>query len=215
MTLFGLFDKVPGLDAQDSTANLGRRWGWLLAVGIIYIPLGIIALMMPAASTLGITVALGALLIVSGIVQMVHAYRLRHDQGGVMRILRSLLSMAIGAMILWMPMAGMLGVAILLCFYFFVGAAVQWTHASVMAPKNIQTWEYLSACASFILGAYIIISFPMSALRVPGVLLGLEFIILGINYIGFAFAARKLHHLKHPTDSHAPTGGFKPSGQYS
>jgi hypothetical protein len=39
-----------------------------------------------------------------------------------------------------------------------------------------------------------IATFPISALWVPGALLGIEFVIYGISMIGFSFGLRRLHH---------------------
>lgn len=215
MTMFGIFDNVPGIDAKDSTANLGRHWGWLMAIGVLSIPLGIIALVLPVATTMGMTLALGAVFIVSGIMKLIQATKLRHDQGAMMRFTHSILSILTGVILFLMPGIGILGIAMMLCFYFFVGAAVQWAHASAMAPKNMQFWGHFSAICSFLLGVYIVITFPFSALSVPGVLFGIELLITGINLIAFSMAVRKRHQSKHMGDHHAPTSGLKHSGQYT
>lgn len=56
---------------------LRPRWGWLLFLGIFMVILGTVALFMMPAATLGTILVLGWLLVVSGIIEMIHAFRVR------------------------------------------------------------------------------------------------------------------------------------------
>jgi len=62
---------------------LGRRWGWFLALGILLIVLGIIALVFTPTATLASVLILGWLMFFSGIVEAVHAFHAR-GWGGVL-----------------------------------------------------------------------------------------------------------------------------------
>lgn len=50
------------------------HWGWILALGIILIVVGTLAIAMPLAGSLASIVALGALLIMGGVAQLVGAF---------------------------------------------------------------------------------------------------------------------------------------------
>jgi uncharacterized membrane protein HdeD (DUF308 family) len=102
-------------------------------------------------------------------------------------------ALAAGIVILRFPDAGMLGIAIVLTFYFTMSAAAKWVLALGMRPHRGWIWAFLSATASFLLGMYIIMTFPFSALWLPGFLLGIDLIILGSSLIGFSFNLKKLH----------------------
>lgn len=182
-------------------SQLGRKWGWLLATGIVYIVLGIAAFSLPIASTVGLTFGLAILLLVGGIIHLIHAVELRHESGGAPRFFHSIVSIVAGFLMFRYPGGGMLGVAIALSFYFFVGAASQWILASAMRPHKGWGWGILGAAASFVLGVYIIVTFPFSALWVPGTLLGINLVFVGVSMIGFSFTARKAHR---DSLTHAP-----------
>jgi hypothetical protein len=56
---------------------LRARWGWLLSLGILMATLGTIALLIVPATTIGTGLVAGWLLVFTGIIEMVHAFRVR------------------------------------------------------------------------------------------------------------------------------------------
>lgn len=208
-----IFVRAPGLTLKDATASMGRHWGWMLAGGIAYVILGIVALSVPVASTVGLTYAIAAILVVSGVVNFIQAFKLRHEQGGLIRFLQSVLALAVGVFIFAYPGLGMLGLTIAMAFYFLVGSTMHWILAGAMAKGSPRGWLFVSAICSFVLGIYIIFTFPISALWVPGTLLGIEFLFSGASLIGLAFAARKLHKETYGADTHRMTSNYRPTGQ--
>ena len=68
----------------DSTAirdtvfgGLKRKWGWLLALGILLIVLGTLGLWMSFAMTLATVMMFGALLTFGGVFQLLNAFQLK------------------------------------------------------------------------------------------------------------------------------------------
>src|ERR1700761_1094389 len=58
-------------------APLGRRWGWLLALGIVEIIAGAIAIAVPIIASFAAVAIFGAALLVTAILQLVHAFQVR------------------------------------------------------------------------------------------------------------------------------------------
>ncbi|MDR3607785.1 MAG: HdeD family acid-resistance protein [Oligoflexia bacterium] len=177
----------------EQLSRLGQNWGWFLAAGISFIVFGIAALTWPVTSTLGLTFALGALFTVSGVVNIIQSIRLRKETGNGWHVLQAVTALAAGLLILRYPASGMLGIAIAMTFYFFVSAAAKGVIAFGMRPLAGWGWALASAIASFILGAYMIATFPISALWVPGLLLGIDFIFHGSSLIGFSSDLKNVH----------------------
>lgn len=61
--------------------NLQHKWAWLLALGIIMLALGTVAFFIAPAATIGTVLVLGWLLVVSGVVEAVQAFRMRKWNG--------------------------------------------------------------------------------------------------------------------------------------
>lgn len=178
---------------RNQVAQVGRNWGWLLAAGVCFIALGVTAYMWPVDSTVSLTFALGVLFVIGGVVRIFQAIQLRKEIGTGWRVFDAFLALAAGVLLLRYPQSGVLGVAITMIFFFFMSAVTKSAVAFATRPLPGSGWAFVSAIASFALGIYMIATFPVSALWVPGALLGIEFVIYGASLIGISFNLKKLH----------------------
>jgi uncharacterized membrane protein HdeD (DUF308 family) len=188
-----LFSSNEDHPTHHELVMLGREWGWLLAMGFLLTLLGFFAFSMPLVSTVSLTFALAVLLLVSGLVYLVQAVRLRHRHGSANRFLRSALALIVGGLILRFPQGGILGVALALSFYFLVSGTAQWILFYSMRSLNGAGWVLFSSVTSFLLGVYMIITFPFSAIWVPGLLVGIDLAFAGVSMMGWAISLRRLH----------------------
>ena len=173
--------------------DIGRNWGWVLAAGIGYVILGFAAINWPVSSTVGLTFALGLILILTGIVQGVHAFEARKEGGVAWHVFLMVVALAAGVVMLRHPTAGMVGIAITMTFYFFVGAFAKGAFALSLRPMRRWGWVMASAVASFILGAYMLLTFPISALWIPGLMLGIDLVFQGASLIGASLEMKQVH----------------------
>ena len=90
--------------------NLQRRWGWFLALGIMMVVLGTIAFLIIPAATVGTVFVLGWLLVVSGIIEAIHAFRVRRWGGAVLHLIGGILGVLVGLLVVTHPVAGALRV---------------------------------------------------------------------------------------------------------
>src|SRR5438046_8963990 len=72
----------PMQQPADMIARLGRKWGWVLAYGIITLAAGVAVLVWPGETLLVIAVLFGVQLIVSGIFRFVAALAIDDLTGG-------------------------------------------------------------------------------------------------------------------------------------
>lgn len=186
----------PSLTGED-LHDLGRHWAWMLTAGIIYILLGILAFSLPVASTVGVTIGLAALLLVGGFVNLVHAVQLRHRNGSMARFLQAIVSIITGGLMFRYPEAGLLGLAIALSFYFFMSAGTQWVLSSSVPNQKGWNWGLTNALVSFFLGVFILFTFPVSALWLPGTLLGIDMIFGGVAMASLAVHCHRADGLSH------------------
>jgi uncharacterized membrane protein HdeD (DUF308 family) len=182
-----------GSKLRAQLAPIGRDWGWLVVAGICFIALGVIAYAWPVLSTISLTIALGIVFAVGGLVRLIQAIRLWQHIGTGWRVFDAILSLAAGVVLLRYPASGMVGLTIAMIFYFFMSAVTKGSIAFATRPLPGSGWAFVSAIASLALGIYMIATFPVSALWVPGALLGIEFVVYGVSLIGVGFSFRKMH----------------------
>ena len=88
--------------------QLHHRWGWFLALGILLVVLGIVALVYTPAATLASVLVLGWLMFFSGIVEAVHAFHARGWGGVLLHVAGGALGILIGLLVVTHPIAGAL-----------------------------------------------------------------------------------------------------------
>jgi uncharacterized membrane protein HdeD (DUF308 family) len=121
--LFGIFSIVDGV----ASIVLGVRgeadgtvWWMMVALGVLAIAAGIIALVWPQITLLALLAIIAASAIVRGVLEIIAAVRLRKViQGEWLLALSGVLSIIFGGLIIWQPVAGLLAIAILIGAYMF------------------------------------------------------------------------------------------------
>ncbi|MCK5737284.1 MAG: DUF308 domain-containing protein, partial [Spirochaetaceae bacterium] len=86
--------------------------GWMIFLGILVILSGILAIGAPLVAGISVTIFVGAMIMVAGISQLVHAFSLKFKQGLIAKIILSILAIIAGLFLLVSPLQGLLGLTI-------------------------------------------------------------------------------------------------------
>jgi uncharacterized membrane protein HdeD (DUF308 family) len=171
---------------------LHLRWGWMLALGIALIVLGLIALGDIVALTFVSVFLLGWLLIASAIVHAVHL--IRHTEvRSFWSIINAILDLVIGVMLIANPGLGALSLTLVLAVFFVVTGVMRLINAiSSNIPHKF--WPILNGIVSILLGALLWIHWPTSGLWFIGLAIGIELLLRGWTLVMLAFAIRSRQH---------------------
>jgi uncharacterized membrane protein HdeD (DUF308 family) len=132
------------------------------------------------------------ILLVSGVVQLVQAFRFSRYGGTAWRVFQSLISIVGGFIMLRYPVIGIMGVGLTIIFYLFMSAASQMALGFATQHVRGSGVLLLSSIVSFALGVLLIAQLPFSALWIPGVFLAVDLIIGGVSLILLSFRFRSL-----------------------
>jgi uncharacterized membrane protein HdeD (DUF308 family) len=158
-----------------------RQWGWYLAVGILLILVGIYALYAEGLATLASVVALGFVLLIAGVAQIVGAFMARGAGHVILLLLVGFLDMFVGFLLLQHPALGALAITLLLAAVFLFGGIFRFVSALWLQFPNYG-WVAASGAISFILGVLLWLQWPVSAFWFIGFAVGLNFIFAGIAW---------------------------------
>jgi uncharacterized membrane protein HdeD (DUF308 family) len=161
---------------------LSRNWGWLLALAVLMIVLGLMAVAAPVYATFAVQMLLGWILVIGGIAQAIHAFMARGWGGFLFELL------------LVNPVEGALALTIVLAAFLIVEGIFKIVMAWRVRAHPRWGWLLASGIMSLILGALIWAEWPSSALWVIGLLVGVHLLFTGWALIMLALAARAWRH---------------------
>lgn len=176
---------------QSFLTALKPSWGYLLAMGILFLILGFVGLGMTFGLTIVSMLFFGVLLIVGGVLQIVEVFKDRQWKGALWHSLIALLYLVGGSMIIYDPvLASTLITAILAGMLIAIGIS-RMIMAFLARESKGWGWLFVAGLASLILGLMIMAHWPVSGLWFIGLFIAIEMIINGWSYILLAFAARR------------------------
>ena len=183
------------LDAFRSPPNalMRPRSGWFIALGILFILLGILAWVDVGVATLASTILVGLMLVVAGAVQIAHAlaHRQTGRSGAWLSGLVGILYVLGGGTIIEEPVAGSVLLTAFLAGCLIVAgiARVAWA----AGHRRLGGWWglLLSGIVALLVGILIYLSLPWSGLWVLGTLVAIELIVGGVSALMFGLALRR------------------------
>jgi uncharacterized membrane protein HdeD (DUF308 family) len=171
------------LDADDNS------WGWLVALGITLVTLGVVCLAADVIATVVTVVTFGWLLILGATLAFIQAFRVRKWSGFLLYLLSALLRGATGYLLIRYPLTGEVTLTMILASFFLVGGAFRTLGAAALRfPRR--GWAVLSGLVSAALGVLLLVQLPAASLWFLGLAIGIEFIFDGISVISLGGALR-------------------------
>ena len=188
MTLRSEFAKAPGNDRRFG--ELSKRWGWLLALGLLLIVLGLIGLSMEAALTIVSILYYGVLLLIAGGAQIAQAASCRGWQSILMHVLIALLYLGAGIICIVDPLAASAALTLLIAIALIAIGVARIVIA--LSARGGSNWLLLllGGGLAVLLGLVIAAHWPFSGLWVIGLFVAIELIVQGWTCVMIALAAR-------------------------
>ena len=171
-------------------AHLPVRWKPLLTLGIVLIAFGTLALAVSFVATLVSVLAFGWLLLVTGGIEMVYAFKNARWAGTILHVANGALSVVAGFLLLVNPAAGAVVLTLLMAMFFLIGGLFRIVAALVTELPH-RGWILLSGAVTLLLGIFIWRQLPGAAVWLIGTFVGVDMIMIGWSWTMAALAARK------------------------
>lgn len=168
-------------------------WGFLL-LGILLIVCGTAAVVFPALTILTSLVAvaiLGVLLIVAGVATILAAFWAGKWSGVLVQLLVGIFYVVAGLAIADAPVQSAAMLALFVAAFFIVVGAFR-TLAAFLIRFPHWGWALLNGLLTFLIGVVIYRNFPHGAIWIIGVLVGVEMLFHGWNWIMLSLAIRDI-----------------------
>jgi uncharacterized membrane protein HdeD (DUF308 family) len=169
------------------------HWNLFLVEGIILTLLGIAAIVVPPLGGLFVTVFLGWLFLIAGIVGIIATLRARKAPGFGWSLLSGIVAVIAGGVLLWNPLQGLVTLTLVLTAFFIVDGiliiVLAITHRRQLSGK--WEWMMVNGVIDLILAAIIISGLPGTLAWALGLIVGIDMLFGGASLIAIALEARK------------------------
>lgn len=175
----------------DIQSAIAEKRGWFIALGILLIVLGIIAIAFPVMMTITAKIFLGWMFLIGGVLQIIHAFSTRDWKGFLWNVLIGLLYVVVGGWLAFFPLTGILPLTIMIAILFVVEGVMKTMMGFNLGANEGRLWVIISGIAAIILGILLFADLPGSALWAIGLLVGINFLFSGISFLTIATGATK------------------------
>jgi uncharacterized membrane protein HdeD (DUF308 family) len=174
-------------------ATIHAHWKLFLAQGIVMMVLGFLAVALPNIATLAIEILVGWLFFVAGIFRALWVWRSRRAPGFAWSLLAAVLSIVLGLILIFRPLAGVLTLTMVLVAFFIVEGIASIVGA-IEHRRHLRSWGWVlfSGVVDLLLAYLIWQGWPSSAGWAIGLLVGVNMLFLGLSLIMTALSARLL-----------------------
>ncbi|OUS37289.1 hypothetical protein A9Q94_06205 [Rhodobacterales bacterium 56_14_T64] len=170
---------------------------WIL-LGALSLLFGFLVLGNTVIATMAVTTLTGAVLMVSGVFQVVGGFASTESMGGkIFGILMGLLIGFLGMNFLFNPLEGAISLTMLVMILMAASGVVRLVFAWRMRSTAYFWPMILSGAISLLLAGYIWTNFAVATLTLLGVMLGIELLMNGFSLIVIGFSSRGQKNTSH------------------
>ena len=175
-------------DARVMSLGSGTSTAW----AVLLIVFGLLAIALPMATSFGVVVVVGWLIVLSGGFQFIHAFQSQGAGSIIWKVLVAILYLIVGIYFLMFPGAGVVGFTLALAIFFVVEGVVDL--AAYFVARNIQGagWILADGVITLILGILVWRQWPSSSSWVIGTLVGISMIMTGTTRLMISLAVKRL-----------------------
>jgi uncharacterized membrane protein HdeD (DUF308 family) len=186
-----LSDNLRKLPTGADTAQLRSKWGWILALGIVYVIAGFIALGSVVMATVASVLVVGLMMIVAGVAEIINAFQLKGWGKFLIWLLLGVLYIVAGFITFENPLFAAAILTLFLGVSLVASGIMRIVLAFSMKHEQPWIWLLLSSIITLLLGLLILARWPISSVYVLGIFLGIDLVMAGAGWIGLSLALRR------------------------
>lgn len=182
---------TPPHSLGSGLANLRAKWGWIVALGVIYLIAGVLALGSVFFATVVSVLFVGAMMIVAGVAEIINAFQFKTWGKFLFWLLLGALYVVAGFITFENPLLAAATLTLFLGVALVVSGIVRIFLAFGMNSAAPWGMVAISGLITLVLGAMILARWPVSSLYVLGIFLSVDLICAGVSWISMGMALKQ------------------------
>jgi uncharacterized membrane protein HdeD (DUF308 family) len=178
--------------AQAFTTDVQRATTWSIVLSVLMIIAGILAIASPWWAGIALTVLVGWLLLFSGVLHLVYAFRGGRATAVIWEILLAIVYGLIGFYVLANPGLGLASLTFAIAFYLFVEAILEFALSYQLRSESGAGWMLFDGIITMILAFLIWANWPSSSVWAVGTIVGVSMLFSGITRLMITSTVRRI-----------------------
>jgi uncharacterized membrane protein HdeD (DUF308 family) len=171
---------------------LRAKSGWIVALGVIYVIAGFVALGSVVMATAVSVFVVGIMFVIAGIAEVIGAFQVKTWGKFLLWIALGALYVIAGIEAIQNPLFAAVVLTLALGVTLVVSGIVRIILAFGMKAGNAWIWLLLSGAITLLLGLIILARWPVSSLYVLGLFLGIDLVFAGSGWIALGLGLRRV-----------------------
>ena len=168
-----------------------RVSGLSIGLCILLIIVGFLAILLPIEMSFGVVIVISWLLVISGAVQFVHAFRCAGVGHTIWKVAVAIIYFVTGLYLRLNPGLGIVALTLALIAFFVAQGLVDILVYLRTRKSGVSSWLLLDGVITLILGLMIWRHWPSGSLWVVGTLVGINMIMTGMTRLMLTVAVRR------------------------
>ena len=179
------------LSASSDVQPLRAKWGWIVALGVVYLIAGFVTLGSVLSATVVSVFLVGIMMIIAGVAEVINAFEVRGWGKFVLWLLLGALYIIAGLVTFRNPLLAAAVLTLILGVALVASGIMRIILAFSVQREAPWIWVLLSGAITLLLGALILARWPISSLYILGLFLGIDLIFAGIGWLGLGLGLRQ------------------------
>ena len=172
--------------------EIDRGISWSIALSVLMIVAGVLAIIVPPASGIAVAVLVGWMLVFGGAAHLAYSWHSRHGGGLFGGLLLGVIYVVAGGYILLHPVVGLESLTLVLAAYLLVASILEFILAFQLRPLSGSGWLLIDGIITLVLAIMIWRTWPGNVPWVVGTLVGISVLCSGVARLTISLAARRV-----------------------
>lgn len=171
-------------------APLRAKWGWIVALGVVYLIAGIVALGSVVAATVASVFVVGIMMLIAGVAEVISAFQVKSWGRFLFWLILGVLYIVAGFFAFENPLLTAVWLTLFLGAALVASGLVRIFLGFNMQHGSPWIWVVVSGLITLILGVIILAHWPISGAYALGIFLGVDLVFAGASWIGLGLGLK-------------------------
>jgi uncharacterized membrane protein HdeD (DUF308 family) len=179
------------LETQVNDGQAGKRSLWFVVLGVIMLAAGLFAAADLLMATFVSVLMVGAMMIVGGLVEIVHAFGVRTWGGFTLWLLTGILYAAAGLLTFYNPLFATAVITLMIAASLVAAGAVRIWAGFTQLGSSGWGWIVAGGIVTLVVGLIIMLRWPINSLWVLGIFLAVDLMLQGVSYVTYGLGFKR------------------------